>query len=76
MDQLMTGKATVGGLVVSLFGISRDIDLIFLAFIVSPTIRYRELLSVDGETIMIATARFGGTEGYDPFFVRIEIYSN
>jgi hypothetical protein len=72
----MTGIATEGGFMVSLFSISRDIDLIFQAFIVSPAIRYRELLGVDGETIVIVTAGFGGTEGYDSFFVRIEIYSN
>ena len=72
----MTGIATEGGFMVSLFGISRDIDLIFLAFIVSSAIRYRELLGVDGETIVIVTAGFRGTEGYDSFFVRIEIYSN
>ena len=72
----MTGIATEGGFMVSLFSISRDIDMIFQAFIVSPAIRYRELLGVDGETIVIVTAGFGGTEGYDSFFVRIEIYSN
>jgi hypothetical protein len=71
-----TRMAAVDGFMVTLSRESRDIYLVPMSYIVSPTIRERLLLGVDREPIVIVTAGFRGAKGHDPLSLRVEICSN
>ena len=68
--------AAVDGFMVALTSESREIDLVPMSHIVSPTIRECPLLRVNRESVVIVTAGFGGPKGHDSFSLRIEKYSN